>query len=95
MLGMDAGFAAYAQGDYVTAAQIFEALARDGHAVAQFNIGLMFIKGHGVSPDLSTAAKWYQLAAEQGHLRAQLSLGLMYENGEGVARDDSAALAWY
>ena len=38
--------------------------AEQGHAKAQYNLGLMYDKGKGVVQDHKEAAKWYTKAAE-------------------------------
>ena len=64
-------------------------LAEQGHAKAQYNLGLMYDNGEGVPENDSEAVKWYRLAAEQGIATAQYNLGIMYDNGEGVPENDS------
>ena len=44
----------------------FRKAAEQGHAKAQYNLGLMYDKGQGVPQDYAEAVKWYRLAAEQG-----------------------------
>ena len=68
--------------------------ADQGHANAQFNLGLMFAKGEGVPKGDREAAKWYRKAAEQGHARAQSRLSVRYTRGEGVQADNIQALFW-
>ena len=46
-----------------------------GHAQAQYNLGVMYAKGEGVRQSRTEAASWWQKAAEQGHPTAQLELG--------------------
>ena len=58
------GLAAAERGDYVTALREWRPLAEQGHAKAQFNLGVMYKKGMGVAQDYSQAAKWYRRAAE-------------------------------
>jgi len=67
--------AAYRRADYVTAVQVYRSLADQGLAVAQFNLGLMYVNGQGVSKDEIEAMKWYRLAADQGRSDAQYQLG--------------------
>ena len=88
------GTAAYKRGDYETALQQFLPLAKNGHAKAQFSIGLMYELGGGVPKDYAKAARWYQNSAEQGNIYAQTNLGLLYLYGMGVAKDESRAAAW-
>ena len=70
-----------------------EGVAR-GAADAQFNLGMMYARGEGVSEDDAVAARLMRLAAGQAHPGAQYVLGLMYTRGEGVPRDDTEALRW-
>ena len=72
--GWDEAVAAYQRGDYATALREWRPLAEQGHADAQFNLGLMYSKGKGVPQDDTLAAKWYRKAAEQGQVQAQLAL---------------------
>ena len=67
--------AAYRRADYATAFQVYHSLADQGLAVAQFNLGLMYANGQGVSRDETEAMKWYRLAADQGRSDAQYQLG--------------------
>ena len=69
--------------------------AEQGHAGAQYNLGLMYGTGRGVPQDDAEAVRWYRLAAEQGNATAQLNLGVMYGNGESVPQDDAEAVRWY
>ena len=83
------------RGDYKTAINIWKNLANRGNNAAQFNLGLMYLKGDGFKQNFSKAAKWFRLAAIQGNLEAQLKLGEMYFNGNGVPRDYKRAAKWY
>ena len=65
-----------------------------GDPAAQYELGLHYHFGRGVSKDDAEAAKWWRKAAEQGISIAQLNLGGSYANGEGVPEDDVAAYAW-
>ncbi len=63
----DNAVAAYARGDYATALPIFRFYATDGHARAQYNLGVMYAIGLGVTQDYVAAHMWLNLAATQGH----------------------------
>jgi len=91
----DAGFKAYQRGDYDTALRIFRQLAEQGNASAQYNLGVMYLKGQGVAQDYTAAVRWYRKAADQNHAGAQDNLGVMYSQGWGVTQDYAAALRWY
>lgn len=81
--------------DYSTQLREMEALALQGHAVAQFNLGVMHDFGQGTPKDPDQAVKWYRLAAAQGHGGAQFNLGGMYVDGLGVQRDLVRATMWF
>ena len=85
---------AYVRGDDDAALREWLPLAEQGHAQAQYLIGVMYDNGRGVSQDYRTAVKWYRLAAEQGHAGAQFNLGVMYYKGRGVTRDYETAMKW-
>ena len=44
----DDAIAAYKKGDYKTALKLWKPLAEQGHASAQFNLGVMYENGEGV-----------------------------------------------
>ena len=69
--------------------------AKKGDDKAQTGLGLMYVKGRGVSKDPKAAAKWFRLAAEQGNAFAQSELGVLYMDGKGVAQSDEEAVKWY
>ncbi len=61
--GMDEGVAAHKRGDYATALREFRPLAEQGVAEAQYNLGQMYRRGHGVPRDYAKAHLWFNLAA--------------------------------
>jgi hypothetical protein len=69
--------------------------AEQGLAVAQSNLGLMYVKGEGVPRSDEEGAKWLRRAANQGLAVAQNKLGTMYEFGRGVPQDPVSAYMWY
>ena len=60
------GEAALGKGDYVTAAREYRKAAEQGHAEAQYNLGVMYRKGEGVPQSYVQAHMWFNLAATQG-----------------------------
>lgn len=86
--------AAYARGDYTTAAKRLTRLAARGNAHAQGLLGFLYEYGHGVPQDYIIAADWYTRGAEQGDPAAQYLLGLMYDKGRGVPQDAVLAHKW-
>ena len=93
------GEKAYERGKYKAALRQFRALAEEGHAGAQFYLGVMYADGEGILEDDDQAVFWYRKAAEQGVAEAQFNLGFMYANGRGVGRgvleNDVQAASWF
>jgi TPR repeat protein len=58
--------AALAQKDYSEAFPKFLALAQQGNASAQFNVGVFFLNGQGVQKDQKQAYDWFAKSAAQG-----------------------------
>ena len=54
-----------------TAVEWYERAAAHENASAQFNLGLAYKKGVGVTQDNTKALEWYNKAATQGHIAAQ------------------------
>ncbi|MEP6933430.1 MAG: SEL1-like repeat protein [Nitrospirota bacterium] len=69
--------------------------AEQGDAASQFNLGLMYDTGEGVTQDYQEAVRWYRLAAAQGHANAQFNLAVMYAHGYGVVQDYQEAIRLY
>ena len=51
-----------------------KALADQGDAIAQYNVGFMYDTGNGVPENDAEAVKWYRKAADQGLAKAQFNL---------------------
>ncbi len=66
-----------------------------GDSEAQYNLGVMYQNGQGVTQDYAETLKWYRKAAEQGLATAQYSLGEMYKKGLGVKKDRREARKWF
>jgi hypothetical protein len=90
----DAG-AAHARGDYATEYKLLAPLGAAGDPDSQFNLGVLYQKGLGVTQNNAVALKWYRKAAAQGNGLAKLSLGVMYANGDGVKKDFLQARVWF
>jgi hypothetical protein len=91
----DEGVAAYDQGRFDKAVELWLPLAHQGDAAAQFNLAALYEKGLGVLQDPVEAARWYLEAAKQGDLDAQLKIATLYEQGAGVAKSLDDARKWY
>ena len=88
-------YVAYDRADYKTALTVWLPAAEGGDANAQVNVGEIFEKGVGGTPNYDAAFIWYDKAAQQGNARGQFNLGTLYEQGLGVEKDAIAALSWY
>lgn len=91
---MQKGRAALERGDYATAQAEWRPLAEAGEAVAQFQLGSLYMEGRIRSADPQEAATWFEKAAKQGYAPAQYNLGVMYYTGSGIKRDYTSALNW-
>ena len=87
--------AAHERDDYAEAIRWYRVAADQGSAAAQFNLGVLYENGQGVTQNYIEAVGYYRLAAVQGLAQAQFNLGSMYSEGLGVARDYAEAVRWY
>ncbi len=73
--------------------------AKQGHVIAQYNLGDLYRHGGGekIPRDYKQAVYWLTKAAEQGCANAQYNLGDLYlcGGGEEVPRDYKQAFFWY
>ncbi|MEE8549579.1 MAG: thioredoxin domain-containing protein, partial [Alphaproteobacteria bacterium] len=89
------GYDAFDRGDYRTAHRVWQRLAEQGDAGAQYNLGLLYHNGLGVERHRVTAAKWYVRAAEGGSADAQKAVGDLYMEGFWGNSDYAKAAQWY
>lgn len=89
------GEVAYFYRNFALAYQTWLALAEQGMADAQANVGWLYQGGLGVGVDYAKAREWYERAAANGHAVAINNLGVLYEHGWGVALDLKRAVANY
>tara|TARA_B100000795_G_scaffold215786_1_gene169659 strand:+ start:399 stop:671 length:273 start_codon:yes stop_codon:yes gene_type:complete len=57
------GLEAYYSGNFKTPLAEWTPLAEQGNVKAQYNLGIMYQHGEGVSENDKTAMRWYTLAA--------------------------------
>ena len=81
--------------DYSMSIKFLRLAADQGYAAAQYNLGVCYEKGLGVTQDYEIAKKYYCLAADQGYTMAQYNLGGLYYWGLGVPQDDRMAVKYY
>src|SRR5579862_1250030 len=86
------GGAALAQGRFTAAVGWYAKAAAAGDPEAQFQIGLLYARGHGVVRSLGDGVAWWGRAGESGHAEAQYQLALAHLHGGESA---GGARAWY
>lgn len=71
--------------------------AKQGHTLAQYQLGEMYFTGEGAAADYPEAKRWYLAAARQGHGLSQLRLGFLYAEGhfKGLQTDYAEAEKWF
>ena len=69
--------------------------AAAGNPMAQHDLALAYVGGHGVPQNYAIAAEWFEKAAAGGSERAQFNLAVLYENALGVPQDFARAFANY
>ncbi|MFC2614274.1 MAG: tetratricopeptide repeat protein, partial [Treponema sp.] len=79
-----AGLVSLIRCDYEEAFKCFKRLAEQGHAGAQYSLGMRYYLGEGTLTDKKKAFYWFTQAAEQGDAIAQHNLGRLYYLGEGT-----------
>jgi uncharacterized protein len=88
-------YVAYDRSDYKSALRVWMDAATAGDADAMTNVGEIYERGLGSSPNYEAAVIWYQKAADKGNARAKFDLGTLYEQGLGVEKDPLKALNLY
>jgi TPR repeat protein len=81
--------------DYTQAAFWYRKAAEQGYAPAQYDLGELYLFGHGVLVDYAQGIAWFSKAAEQGHPAAQTDLARLYLRGEFVPQSLAQAVFWY
>ncbi len=69
--------------------------ASSGDAGAQYEIGMMYLKGRGVEKDEERARVWLGKASKGGHEKATTRLGILHYRGEGGKVDYKQAHALF
>ncbi|MEO0367318.1 MAG: SH3 domain-containing protein [Pseudomonadota bacterium] len=81
--------------DFEQAVYWYKQAARQGHPLAQYNLGHHYLVGEGVRQNESNAIKWWLKAAEQDHALAQFNIGRAYYLGIGTDEDHGKARNWF
>jgi len=75
------------------AVELFERAAAVGHARAQINLGILYLRGQGVTRDLVQARAWLEKAAASGDPQALYALGRALSDSSGQAMPDPVRAA--
>lgn len=82
--------------DLFEAARQYQIAAEQGHAEAQYSLGLIL---SGAVPDSPHNARksysWFREAAEQQHPMAAYFLAMCFESGNGTEKSSELAFDWY
>ena len=78
---------AFDRGEFVTALDLYDALAEGGDAQAQYRLGVMYEQGLGTDSDHKIAARWYTEAAEQQSPKGLAALSTLHLKGAGVIQN--------
>ncbi len=90
----DEAMAALAEGEFRSAYRDFKRLARKDHTESQYQLGMLYLFGKGVTQDVEQGMEWLKRAAENGSYLAANELGQIYLAGRGVATDEQEAMKW-
>ena len=69
--------------------------AKKDNAVAQYQLGICYANGYGVTIDRKLAVKHFCDAAERGHAEALYQLGICHYYGYGVPSNQSQAAEFW
>jgi len=89
----DEGVTAHQEGQPEAALRVWTDAAEQGHFLAQYNLGIMYLEGQGVARSYGAAVRWFSRASQAGFAPAVVNLGLLFERGLGVPMDGVVALA--
>jgi len=92
---LEDGFEAFASGNYEQALRLWLPIAEKDDHKAQYNLGILYMKGLGVEKNLKTAFIWYKRAAANGNTDAMYNLGIMYDQGRVIYRSPKDATKWW
>lgn len=74
--------------------ELWKVASSEGHAKSQYNLGMSYQDGLGVTRNYEKAFELYLKAAKQGLDTAQFNLHGLYAQGHGVKQNDSISFEW-
>jgi len=85
----------FSRPDFEQAVYWYKQAARQGHVLAQYNLGHQYLSGVGVEKNSIKAMDWWLQAAKQGHALAQFNIGRAYYLGIGLKEDQTQSRDWF
>ncbi|MBR1978524.1 MAG: sel1 repeat family protein [Akkermansia sp.] len=76
------------------ALKLLQNAAEEGHADAQYELGMCCMTGNGTEKNLKKAVEWFQRAAFYQHAEAELRLAICFGKGLGIEKNIAQALYW-
>lgn len=92
---LQTGWKYFVKREYDIAADFFRRVALQGHADAQYRMGMCYLSNRGVNQNYKEAAHWFKEAASQQHIEAMFKLGICYSRGTGVIKSKREAFQWF
>ena len=92
---LDIGILCYKSQNYQFALLWYWLAARQGHAEAEFLLGLLYEEGEIIGQDYAKAVMYFKRSAEKGFVLGQNNYAWMLIRGDGVERDYSKGFKWY
>jgi len=83
---------AYRAKDYENALSLWSKEAELKNDQAMANLGLMYLKGEGVTKNFDIAREWFEKGSEFGNDSANYNLALMYQGAIGIDEDIEKAI---
>jgi tetratricopeptide (TPR) repeat protein len=81
--------------DFSQALKWFRVSADKGVPNAQNFLGMMYLRGQGVTRDSNTGFAWLKKAADQGFPQSESTVGVCFEQGDGAPKSLPNAVEWY
>jgi TPR repeat protein len=82
----------YNQGEYLQALEIWQKESHDENPQAFTNIGLLYLKGEGVTQDVQKAKEYFVQGALFNNPSSLFNLATMYQNHIGFEQDEQKAI---
>ena len=92
---VDDGVVEFKNGNYASAVRMLAPYAERGNKTAEFNVGVAYAFGLGVSRDRERARGLLRDSLGSRAPETYLWVAKSFETGDGVTKDAKEAMAWY